>query len=152
MLTGRKREAGMRVGFIGLGRMGLPMCANLVRAGYEVTAGDLRPGRQDAVAACGARWGGTAAEVAITADVLITVLPGTREPHVVATPQPNPYQKAGTFGRPSDHVGTYVGEERDAGWRLVGDSVDDQDDELEHGNGDGDAGSPSVRGRTIFGP
>jgi 3-hydroxyisobutyrate dehydrogenase len=32
----------MRVGFIGLGRMGLPMCANLVRAGYEVTAGDLR--------------------------------------------------------------------------------------------------------------
>jgi 3-hydroxyisobutyrate dehydrogenase len=71
----------MRVGFIGLGRMGLPMCANLVRAGYELTAGDLRPGRQDAAAACGARWGGTAAEVAITADVLITVLPGTRELH-----------------------------------------------------------------------
>jgi 3-hydroxyisobutyrate dehydrogenase len=71
----------MRVGFIGLGRMGLPMCANLVRAGYEVTAGDLRPGRQDAVAVCGARWGGTAAEVATTADVLITVLPGIQELH-----------------------------------------------------------------------
>ena len=71
----------MDVGFIGLGRMGLPMCANLVRAGYDVTAGDLRPGRQAAAAACGARWGGTAAEVAVTAEVLITMLPGTRELH-----------------------------------------------------------------------
>ncbi len=71
----------MDVGFIGLGRMGLPMCANLVRAGYDVTAGDLRPGRQAAAAACGARRGGTAAEVAVTAEVLITMLPGTRELH-----------------------------------------------------------------------
>ena len=80
----RARGAGaaaMDVGFIGLGRMGLPMCANLVRAGYDVTAGDLRSGRQAAAAACGARWGGTAAEVAVTAEVLITVLPGTRELH-----------------------------------------------------------------------
>jgi 3-hydroxyisobutyrate dehydrogenase-like beta-hydroxyacid dehydrogenase len=29
----------MRIGFIGVGRMGLPMCVNLVRAGYQVTAG-----------------------------------------------------------------------------------------------------------------
>jgi 3-hydroxyisobutyrate dehydrogenase len=78
----------MRVGFIGLGRMGLPMCANLVRAGYDVTAGDLRPGRQDAVAACGARWGGTAVEVAAAADVLITVLPGTRELCDMMMPMP----------------------------------------------------------------
>lgn len=27
-----------RVGFVGIGRMGLPMCARLVRAGYEVVA------------------------------------------------------------------------------------------------------------------
>jgi len=28
-----------RIGFIGVGRMGLPMCANLVRAGYESVPG-----------------------------------------------------------------------------------------------------------------
>jgi hypothetical protein len=32
-----------RTGLIGAGRMGLPMRANLVRAGYEVNAGDARP-------------------------------------------------------------------------------------------------------------
>jgi 3-hydroxyisobutyrate dehydrogenase len=30
------------IGFVGVGRMGLPMCANLVAAGYEVAAADAR--------------------------------------------------------------------------------------------------------------
>ena len=71
----------LRIGFVGLGRMGLPMCANLVRAGYDVVAGDVCADREDAVSACGARRGGTGAEVAEGADVLITMLPGTRELH-----------------------------------------------------------------------
>ena len=33
----------MKVGFIGLGIMGKPMCKNLLKAGYEVTAFDLNP-------------------------------------------------------------------------------------------------------------
>ena len=69
----------MRVGFIGVGRMGLPMCANLVRAGYDVTAGDVREELQSAVAATGARWGGPGPAVAAAADVLITMLPGGPE-------------------------------------------------------------------------
>ncbi len=72
-----------RIGFIGVGRMGLPMCANLVRAGYQVTAGDARGERESAVTGCGAQWKGTAAEVAAEADVLITVLPGPGEVHDV---------------------------------------------------------------------
>ena len=32
-----------RVGFIGLGRMGLPMAQNLARAGYEVLAWNRTP-------------------------------------------------------------------------------------------------------------
>lgn len=68
-----------RVGFIGVGRMGLPMCANLVRAGYDVTAGDVREELHGAVLACGARWGGPGPAVAAAADVLITVLPGGPE-------------------------------------------------------------------------
>ena len=69
----------MRVGFIGVGRMGLPMCANLVRAGYDVMAGDVREELQAAVIACGARWGGPGPAVAAAADVLITMLPGGPE-------------------------------------------------------------------------
>ena len=31
----------MKTGFIGLGQMGAPMAANLVKAGYEVTGFDI---------------------------------------------------------------------------------------------------------------
>jgi 3-hydroxyisobutyrate dehydrogenase len=68
-----------RVGFLGVGRMGLPMCANLVKAGHDVTAGDLRAELEEAVRAAGARWERTPAAVAAGADVLITMLPGPRE-------------------------------------------------------------------------
>lgn len=67
------------VGFIGVGRMGLPMCANLVRAGCEVSASDRCAERRDAVVASGASWRNASAEVAAAADVLITMLPGPAE-------------------------------------------------------------------------
>ena len=38
-------RASETIGFIGLGNMGLPMCLNLVDAGYDVVALDLRPSR-----------------------------------------------------------------------------------------------------------
>ena len=66
----------MRIGFIGVGRMGLPMCVNLVRAGYQVTAGDVRAELESVVSGCGARWEGRPAALAAEADVLITMLPG----------------------------------------------------------------------------
>ncbi len=68
-----------RIGFLGVGRMGLPMCAKLAGAGYAVTAGDLRAELEAAVTECGARWKSTSAEVAGAADVLITMLPGPQE-------------------------------------------------------------------------
>ena len=66
----------VRIGFIGVGRMGLPMCENLVRAGYQVTAGDVRAELESVVTECGARWEGSPAALAAEADVLITMLPG----------------------------------------------------------------------------
>jgi 3-hydroxyisobutyrate dehydrogenase len=69
----------VRLAFIGLGRMGLPMCANLARAGFAVTASDLRPELADAAVATGARWAGSNASAASIADVLITMLPGPAE-------------------------------------------------------------------------
>jgi len=67
------------IGLVGLGRMGLPICANLVRAGYRVLAGDRRPEAGRQAAGCGARWVPALAKVAAEADVLITVLPGPGE-------------------------------------------------------------------------
>jgi len=55
------------------------MCANLVAAGYSVTAGDARAELERAVRQCGARWRATLAEIAADADILITMLPGSRE-------------------------------------------------------------------------
>lgn len=67
------------IGLVGLGRMGVPVCANLVRAGYAVRAGDRRPEAAEQAARCGARWVPELAKLAAGADVLVTVLPGTGE-------------------------------------------------------------------------
>jgi len=64
------------IGFIGVGTMGLPMCANLSAAGHEVIAADARPSREQAVTECGARWAATPAGAACRASILITMLPG----------------------------------------------------------------------------
>lgn len=69
-----------RVGFIGLGNMGGPMCMHLVEAGFEVTAFDLSSDALGSVVAAGARGAGTAAECARGAQALITMLPAP--PHV----------------------------------------------------------------------
>lgn len=64
----------MRVGFVGLGRMGLPMARNLARAGHEVAAYNRTRGRADALAEAGARVAGTPAEAAAGAEVVVTML------------------------------------------------------------------------------
>jgi 3-hydroxyisobutyrate dehydrogenase len=69
-----------RVGFIGLGNMGGPMCAHLVDAGYEVSAFDLDEAALVRLRARGARAASSAADCARGADVLITMLPAP--PHV----------------------------------------------------------------------
>jgi 3-hydroxyisobutyrate dehydrogenase len=72
-----------QIGFVGLGRMGLPVCAALAGAGYQVTATDERAGSQVDAVACGAAWRDTPAQAAAAADVLITMVPSTREVQAV---------------------------------------------------------------------
>jgi len=67
------------IGLAGLGRMGIPICANLVRAGYRVQAGDSRSETAVLAARCGARWVPRLSQLAAESDVLITVLPGPGE-------------------------------------------------------------------------
>ncbi len=66
----------MKVGFIGLGIMGRPMCKNLLKAGYEVTAYDpFAAAALDDVVSCGAVRGTSNADVASKSDVVITMVP-----------------------------------------------------------------------------
>lgn len=73
-------RASETIGFIGLGNMGLPMCLNLVDAGYDVVALDLRPEPVAEVVAAGGRTAADVAAVAAVADILLTSLP--RPDHV----------------------------------------------------------------------
>jgi 3-hydroxyisobutyrate dehydrogenase len=63
------------IGFIGLGNMGAPMAANLVRAGHQVTGFDTAAGRAEALTAKGGRAAATAAEAAAAGETVITMLP-----------------------------------------------------------------------------
>ena len=64
-----------QVGFVGIGHMGWPMAACLVRAGFDVLAADTAPGRAAAFAAeVGGRAAGSAADAAAS-DALMTMLP-----------------------------------------------------------------------------
>jgi 3-hydroxyisobutyrate dehydrogenase len=65
-----------QVGFAGIGNMGWPMAANLVRAGFGVTVTDVAPGRAEAFASeVGGSTAATAADAAAGCDALVTVLP-----------------------------------------------------------------------------
>jgi 3-hydroxyisobutyrate dehydrogenase len=63
------------IGFIGLGNMGAPMAANLVKAGHHVTGYDINSTAMQALAAAGGQSAASAAEAARGADVVITMLP-----------------------------------------------------------------------------
>ena len=70
----------MKVGFIGLGAMGLPMAKRIVGAGHETfTTFHHRREPADQLAALGAKVLSSPAEVARESDVVITVLPADRE-------------------------------------------------------------------------
>jgi 3-hydroxyisobutyrate dehydrogenase len=64
-----------RVGFIGLGNMGGPMCANLVRGGFEVSAYDIDTGALARARDGGARAAESVADCARGVQTLITMLP-----------------------------------------------------------------------------
>lgn len=68
----------MKVGFIGLGNMGLPMALNLLRAGHQVCGFDLAQNQLDIFSAAGGDVASNANAAAKDADVLITMLPASR--------------------------------------------------------------------------
>jgi 3-hydroxyisobutyrate dehydrogenase len=65
----------MRVGFIGLGAMGLPMTRHLVDSGHEVSVTSRSRGPIDTAVGAGATDGGTPTEVARLSEVTIMCVP-----------------------------------------------------------------------------
>ena len=65
----------MRVGFIGLGAMGLPMAHNLRAAGFDVVVHNRSRGKVNDFVAAGGEAASTPAEVAASVDVVCACLP-----------------------------------------------------------------------------
>src|ERR1041384_2432473 len=63
------------IAFIGLGNMGGPMAANLVKAGHKVTAFDLVAASRDQAKADGAAIAESSVASVKGADVVVTMLP-----------------------------------------------------------------------------
>ena len=68
-----------RIGFIGLGNMGLPMAQNLIKAGHTVEGVDVNPAAVERLKAAGGVSVETAKVAASRADVVITMLPAGQQ-------------------------------------------------------------------------
>ncbi len=64
------------IGFIGLGNMGAPMAANLVKSGGDVLGFDVVSGSRDASTKDGVQIAANAQATVEAADIVITMLPG----------------------------------------------------------------------------
>ena len=65
----------MRVGFIGLGNVGSKLAGSLLRNGFDLVVRDLDRSGAATLEADGAGWADSPAEMAATADMVITCLP-----------------------------------------------------------------------------
>lgn len=73
----------MRVGFVGLGTMGSSMAANVVRAGFPVTAWNRTPGRAAGLADLGVHIAMSPSAVAARSDVIVTIVSDTQDVEAV---------------------------------------------------------------------
>ena len=66
----------MKVGFIGLGNMGNPMAASLLRTGHSLCVHDLDKDKASNLLEAGAAWAASPRETATDAEAVLTSLPG----------------------------------------------------------------------------
>ncbi len=72
-----------RIGFIGLGVMGAPMAANLLKAGFKVTVHNRTRGKCAPLENAGARVADSPRDVAPGADAVVLMLPDTEDVNTV---------------------------------------------------------------------
>ncbi len=74
----------MKIGFIGVGHMGGPMCRNIIKGDHEVTVYDLSAEAVQACVELGATAGASAQDVASRVEVVMTSLPMPADVEAVA--------------------------------------------------------------------
>jgi 3-hydroxyisobutyrate dehydrogenase len=67
-----------RIGFIGIGNMGLPMARRLVEGGYDVVGYDVAPQARDKLVAAGGRAAAELEAAVAEATIVITMLPNSK--------------------------------------------------------------------------
>ena len=73
-------EGTKKIGFIGLGIMGKPMAKNLIKAGCNLIVYDVNTEAVDELVSAGALRGTSSKDVALKAEIIMTMLPNS--PHV----------------------------------------------------------------------
>jgi 3-hydroxyisobutyrate dehydrogenase len=68
-----------KIGFIGLGNMGLPMAANLVKGGHAVSGFDLFPQSVEKHKATGGHAANDIAAIAAESEIVVTMLPAGKD-------------------------------------------------------------------------
>jgi 3-hydroxyisobutyrate dehydrogenase-like beta-hydroxyacid dehydrogenase len=68
-----------KIGFIGLGKMGLPMAMNLCKAGFEVTVCSSKPESSATVVELGGKTAASYVELARGSEIVITIVPADKE-------------------------------------------------------------------------
>jgi len=63
-----------KVGFIGLGSMGLPMAENILKAGFSLIVYNRTPQKADSLLKLGAKWADTPGELAGMCDIVVSMV------------------------------------------------------------------------------
>jgi 3-hydroxyisobutyrate dehydrogenase len=66
-----------KIGFIGLGIMGRPMCLNLLKAGYHLSVYNRTKLKAEEIIKSGANWCNSPKDVAAQSDIIITIVTDT---------------------------------------------------------------------------
>jgi 3-hydroxyisobutyrate dehydrogenase len=75
----------MRIAWVGLGNMGGPMAANLVKAGHAVVGFDVQPAALEAAETTGIELAASVEEAVTEAEVVFTMLPSGKHVHQVVS-------------------------------------------------------------------
>lgn len=112
----------MRIGFIGLGNMGGPMAANLVKAGHDVAVFDMASAAVEKAVQAGARSHASAVDTAREADAVVTMLPAGQHVRQVYMGDNGvlKHAKAGTLFIDSSTIDVQTARDVYAAAKLVG--------------------------------
>jgi 3-hydroxyisobutyrate dehydrogenase len=82
-MTGPRGSRPFRLGFIGLGRMGVPMTKRLLSRGWKVSCWNLEPERYELVREAGAEWVDSPAAVRASCDIVLICVLGDDAIHSI---------------------------------------------------------------------